>query len=1419
MQRGREAEAQADGGGVKRLSLAAVERKQSRHEHINQPLSSSPSSSSPSSSAPSTVLSPKPSQVEAVASEQQKAKTSEEVQLTTATVSAHDSGVDGEEQGQKKRKEKGSLGKRKRSRKKRGVSRTGRWRRRRKERDKALAEAAAAVLNAVQHDTSQLLVVSGSVDGHRCSDILIDPGASSNFVRMDWVKESGVRMEQLAVPLDVTLADGKVGARLTAAVSVRKMHVQDSVAPCTLTVMEEMSHAMILGLPWLRKAGVRLDFGERIHWNGKPMYRIGGQKGAGGAELHAITVASEHEQRMQSILADYPTAFSKELRERSAADIAGAYKCHVQLKDPNCRPVKCKERRRSPADEAALRAATEEMLAKGLIRKSMSEWVSQPVLVKKVRDGVVLSEKRPCWDYRFANDRIRGDAFPLPLPENMFDSLRGSRLFSKLDLTKGFWQIPLTEESRAILAMSTPLGLMEPLYMPFGMKNAPAVFQRAMQLVLGEYLGKGVLVFMDDILIYTATVEEHEKLVRWVLHRLVETEYYANPDKCEFFQKEVSFLGHVISEKGVAVQQHKVKAVREWPSPTTKKQVKAFLGLTGYYRKFIPSYSQVALPLTELTKESVVFAWGPREQRAFDALKQALTQADVLAHADPSRQYLLHTDASGFAIAGVLSQVQADGTTRPVAYYSKKMSEAEKNYRVHDQELLAIFMAMEHWRCYLEGNPYPVKVLSDHRGLTWLNTKAELTGREARWLEKLADFDFTVQYVEGSKNAAADALSRRADLEEPSDGQSTPRSVGAASAGGASQEKNEEATPPRPRLKIQLGAVPTVKAMETTVSMAKGLSFIDELKRAAAADPWYSQKLSEVTPTDGLLRDDGLLVTFDGRFYVPADREMQRKLLYEVHDAPTGGHLGQRKTLHKLQSLCYWPGMQKDVEDYVQGCVVCGAVKPSQKMPAGLLQPLPIPHRPWEVISMDFVGPLARTKQYDNAVLSVVCKFSKQAHLIATTTEVTAVKTAKLLIDRVFKLHGLPTAIVSDRDPRFTAGVWKEVFAAWGTQLRMSSSYHPQTDGQTERMHRVMEAGLRAYADKVGADWADSLPMIEAFYNSSRHESTGKTPFEMNGVVWTDASTLALRSPMMDGIRAQAAEDLLKGVKTAWEDARLMLLSRRETMKKYADRGRRDEKYVQGDRVWLRTQHLAKHSTKLSDPYVGPFEVTRVSDNGVNVWLRLPRQYARLHQPFHVEKVKRYTPSVVEWGRQQEDRPLPEVIDEEEEYEVETLIGKREGEELVEVRPTESEEESDEEESKEEVDQPKEDGGAAPRRSARLAGRVDVQRPKAGKGGGQRKPRRVWQSVVRYLVKWKGYGVEEATWERADSLRLHAQDSIDEYERRQAEMRGEDTVTTWRQSPTERKTTTETGTGTETTTRCYLLYDTTETEDDTMIEE
>ena len=334
----------------------------------------------------------------------------------------------------------------------------------------------------------------------------------------------------------------------------------------------------------------------------------------------------------------------------------------------------------------------------------------------------------------------------------------------------------------------------------------------------------------------------------------------------------------------------------------------------------------------------------------------------------------------------------------------------------------------------------------------------------------------------------------------------------------------------------------------------------------------------------------------------------------------------------------------------------------------------------------------------------------------------------------------------------------------------MSSSCHPQTNAQVERLDRTLETGLRAYALRTKKDWAKWLPMMEAFYNSSVHESTGKTPFEMNGTLWTDATTLAVSCPTMDHVRSQGAEDVLEGMKAAWEDARQMMLHRRETMKRNADKLRRKEVYLVGERVMLSTKDLSKGRGKLDDRYTGPFAITRVGSQGVTVWLDLPAQYSRLHQPFHVSRVKRFTPSDIEWERKQEDRPLSDLVDGEAEYEVEAITGKKEDmEEVEEVDIPDTTEEEAEEEEKKEGDPP-----STLRRSARLGGKKGTATAAQQKGR-RKKSVKVKKLVLRYRVQWKGYSEEEASWERAESL-THAQEAIDEYERQQAAMRGEDTV-------------------------------------------
>ena len=1270
------------------------------------------------------------------------------------------------------------------------------------------------------HEASSLIVVRGTVKGLECGDILIDSGAASCFVSEEWAKSQRLPVQPLRPPLKVSLGDGVTEGTLIGMVGAAEVTTQRSTATCPLLVMKTLSHHVILGMPWLEKANVTINFHQK-EWNGKRLIDLsvpqqGAQKGRGcrRAVLSAVKVGQEFGERVEAILRCYPTAFRTDLLRRSTVSLEKAIKCRIVLKDPNCRPTVDRERRRSPADRGVLIDVVREMEAAGLIRPSKSPWSSQPVLVKKMRDGVEIAEKRPCWDYRRVNELIVGDAHPLPLPENMFAELTGSQLFSKMDLLKGFWQIPLDEASKAILAMATPLGLYEPQNMPFGMKNAPAVFQREMQRVLRDRLGQGVLVFIDDILIHSKTVEEHEALVRWVLGRLVAEGYYAHPDKCEFFQREVSFLGHVISGKGVSVQAHKVKAVQEWPVLTTKRQVRQFLGMVNWYRKFIADYSEIARPLTDLTHEDRPWSWGDKEQTAFDTLKQKLSTADVLAHPDPKRQWIIHTDASEFAIAGVLSQRQADDTVRPVAYFSRKMSGAETKYdSIHEKELLALVKAVEHWRCYLEGSAFPVLLYTDHKGLSWLNTQRELTGRQTRWVERLAELEYKVIHIAGADNGVADALSRRSDyeglplVEVASEGREASRTVSVDSSPPAGTDTvtaaAANAPPVRTRIVLHSTEVDGQAQPQSQPDSEGGAQFSDsfpplmeDIREAVSRDDWYRAKMAEGQPTDGLLRESGLLRTVSGQWYIPDDPELRARLLYEVHDSPSGGHLGVKKTLHKLQRVCWWLGMRAEVTSYVHSCVECQRVKHSQQKPAGLLLPLPIPSRPYDTITMDFVGPLPPSGErlYDY-ILTVVDKFSKRVNLLPCHKTIDAHQTARLLIDNVVRQHGLPVSIISDRDPRWTGVLWTELFAAMGTKPKRSSSYHPQTDGQTERMHRVLEAMLRAYVNKRGSDWVEWLPTVEMSINSSVQEATGKTPFELTGVDWKDPMSQAMTAGGRTEMTSDVAHEVLDGIKTAWEDARHMMMESQVRMKKYADLKRRDEQYAVGDQAMLSTKNLAKRWGKLSPLFVGPFQVVKVSAEGLNVTLDLPSEYSRLHQPFHVSRLKRYTPSEIQWvGREQVDRPLPDLIDGQPMWEVEAIKGKKLDTRMVlvyDTRPIAEEEAEQKAEAEEETasasaerkDEEKKEGGWGSRLRTRAGQSTRVEQSAAAalpslKPKKTRKVKARKEAVTRtmYLVKYKGY--EQECWMPEDELQL-CEEAIEEYERGQAAAtasRSEDSV-------------------------------------------
>jgi hypothetical protein len=1279
--------------------------------------------------------------------------------------------------------------------------------------------AAQGILSASSgSDRDSTIVTRGQMDGQWCDDMLIDTGASCSFVRRNWIRSTRLPMAPLKQPVTVTLADRRT-AVATHEVRLKRMAVHGSVAACTLLVMDELSNDVIVGLNWQRATGLTITPGNQTDkLNGQPVVRkprtpqrnartsdvkpstpdeverpasgpvrltaalvhaaVASTQPAAWAEEHremeaarlgSIQVAAAGNLRLQQVLQRHQHVFTEVLPIKTPQQIAESVKFSIVLLGDNVKPVKQRERRLSPAEiEAATKWVSEEVAA-GRMEPSSSQWAAQLVIVPKRNEKGEVAGWRICGDYRNLNAATKADAEPLPLMQTVFDQLAGMQYFSKLDLLKGFNQIPVDAQSRELMAVSTPAGLYQPTVMPFGVKNAPGSFQREMRRVLKDKLNKGVFVYVDDIIIYSHDEAEHLLLIDWVLSRLQKEGYFAHPGKCQFLKSEVNFLGHVVSRAGVSMQQHKVEAVRSWPALQSVKDVRAFLGLAGFYRRFVKGFSELARPLTDLTKiaDGSWFSWGQPEQQAFDTLKRALVSAPVLAHPDPRQPWIVQSDASGFAIGAVLSQKQTDGTVRPVAYWSHKLASAPRNYSATERELMAIVEATKHWRSYLHGSPYPIQLLSDHKPLVYLNNKAELGQRLSTWMQQLCDLEFEIKYVKGKDNAAADALSRRSDHVTKGADESAPArwKVKLIEQSLAASPKYQ----PRPwrvasgwmdqptqSLAVVARRAPQAAAHPAEVAEADSQpveyvlqvdSLLEDVRAAAKVDKDYQTLLKGDEKQDGLQRRAGLVYSRSGALHIPDDRALKTRLMQLAHDAV--GHFGRDKTIERLSRHCVWFGMSKQVADWCRSCSVCCANKSSHELPAGLLKPLPIPERPWDSVGIDFVGPLPKSSGGYDFILVLIDRFSKMVKLRACTTKITGVQTGRLLLDMMLELGRLPSSIVSDRDVRFTGAAWGQLWRGLNAKLKMSTAFHPQTDGQTEKMNSTMQTVLRSYAERR-EDWDEWLPFVAAAYNSTQQDSTKRTPFELN---FPDGRTIdplqwAIKEGQPGGRGSSSsraldergvsveAERTIDEMKVIWEETRARLVLEQAKQKQQADRKRRDVKYDVGDQVWLSTKNLSTYRGKLQDKWAGPYVVTEVMSAG-SVRLDLNGELGKVHPVFHVSRLKPYEESQFEWpGRVQPNRPAPVLVDGEPEYEVESIIGKKTTIERKSVTRV--------------VDEP-----ARQTRSGRVS--------KTTKPATREVTTVERVPVVWYKVLWRGWDESDAAWKRYGDLE-HCRHLIDEYE-------------------------------------------------------
>jgi hypothetical protein len=881
----------------------------------------------------------------------------------------------------------------------------------------------------------------------------------------------------------------------------------------------------------------------------------------------------------------------------------------------------------SPNEQGELDKFLDENLKSGRIRPSKSPMAS-PVFFVKKKDGSL----RFVQDYRKLNAITIKNRYPLPLIPDIMLQVAGAKFFTKLDVRWGYNNIRIREGDEWKAAFRTNRGLFEPLVMFFGLCNSPATFQTMMNDIFRELIEEGVIaVYMDDILIFTKTLEEHRQIVNRVLQILKDNHLFLKPDKCTFEVEKIEFLGLILSENQVEMDPIKIKGVLEWPVPRKVKELQSFLGFINFYRRFIEDFSKVARPLHDLTRKDAKWVWEEKHQEAFEILKTKITSAPILVQPDVTKPFKLETDASDFATGAVLSQLCDDEKWRPVGFLSKSLNPAERNYEIHDKELLSVIRGLEEWRHLLEGAMHTFDIYNDHRNLKYFMESQNLNRRQARWSLFLSRFYFTMHHKPGKSSGKPDALSRRADHEL-----------------GEPDNTGQTLLPPQYFQTRAIGELRVHTIGDKFVERIKECSKRDDIVAKALQDPKTLLRNEEWLERDNV-------VFHNGKVYVPKDDGLRHDIVQAHHDAPTAGHPGRWKTLDLVTRNYWWPGVSRYISQYVKGCDKCNRAKTYPAAPMGRLTPNSIPERRWEVVTTDLITGLPESHGFDS-IWVTVDRLTKRIHIAPTTKEVDSLGLARLFRDHVWRNHGLPDQIISDRGPQFVSAFTRELNQLLGIKTSLSTAFHPQTDGQTERVNQEIETYLRIFVNQRQDDWSEWLPLAEFAFNNRVHSATRRTPFELDSGQHPRMGTEPRRETKLE-----AVEMFVDRIKKATEEAQAALQQAAKDMARYHNSRRgKNVKFKVGDQVWLDARNIktTRPAKKLDDKWFGPFPVLKVISDNVYK-LKLTPPFSRVHPVFNITVLRKFNPDEIA-SRPKRSHPDP-VIDEEGEvaYEVESILDSR----------------------------------------------------------------------------------------------------------------------------------------------------------------
>lgn len=1142
-------------------------------------------------------------------------------------------------------------------------------------------------------------VVNAQIDRLSFANALVDSGCLSYAIISEQFAKKH-NLERISIPArPMEGYDGNEQQILE--VARFALDIGGNYQPCiyAYVVTRMAEHDMILGLPWmthqkvtLHADGPRLEFSNGIGigpddsrkepldlvpisaeafalWNRQR--RKNKRIEVFAVSLRDIDKALQHKKHTDP-KTKLPTAYHDflEVFDRERADylppLRGPsidHKIELIERDENGRkpePPWGPLYNMSREELLVLRKTLTDYLGKGFIRVSSSPAAAPVLFVRKPGGGL-----RFCCDYRALNRLTKKDRYPLPLIHETLERIGKAKWFTKLDVIAAFHKIRIAEGDEWLTAFRTRFGLYEWLVTPFGLANAPSTFQRYINWTLRDYLDDFASAYLDDVLIFSSgTLAEHRTHVGKVLERLRDAGLQLDIDKCEFEVKSTKYLGFII-EAGVGIRMdpEKVKAILDWETPRTVKGVRSFLGFANFYRRFIKGFSEVTAPLSELTHKDRKFEWNNTADRAFRQLKELFTTAPILVQFDPERETIVEADSSGWAIGGVLSQYDSDGLLRPVAYFSRKNTPAECNYEIHDKELLAIICCLKEWESELTSVER-FTIITDHKNLRYFTALRRLTERQMRWAGVLSRYDFTLQYRPGRLAIRPDALSRREqDMPDDNDERITSRErrlfspemlkTNAICVAPMRVSPNEETSI------VEALEDDSIQSLEDQWTMAEREDpLMERLKDAVRRKlPRFPKDLDIKVSLAECELDTNDRLLFRGRRWVPKSEPLRTRLLQEAHDSLLTGHPGHNMLYALLSRRVYWPGMSEDARRFTRNCDSCGANTVWRNRRHGLLKPLPIPERKWREISIDFIEKLPESSGCTNAMV-IVDRLSKGV-IVEPCEKIDAETVARKLIKVFIGYHGIPDAITSDRGTQFVNDMWECFCRLLKIRRRLSTAYHPQTDGQTERMNAVVEEYFRNFCTWAQDNWAFLAPIAQLAINGRDAASTGVSPFFLDHGY--NVETLDLHEPVTEDPQPRdgrtKAENIIAKMKTALDIAQAEIAAAQQRQEDYANRRRQEAvEYCVGDKVWLDLRNIRtdRPSKKLDHRNAKFTIVEKIGSHAYR--LNVPNG---IHDVFHVSLLRPAAKDPFPSQQLTDYQPPGVLVDGELEYAIDCITGER----------------------------------------------------------------------------------------------------------------------------------------------------------------